>query len=169
MEIRCNAEVYEYGMRTGKFEEPRLMVLHTDENTSAKEIFEEVMDGTDDIDNKFFIMCIKSQYGDIENSKVLINFYSVRTNNRGLVENIDAIGPNSIDQDVLIDAIIGCKPTSAFLMKCNDRIIEKIVIKTMKDDNNYDSNDFIWSEDAKDRLKKVNTLRLKEIYEKLKS
>ena len=167
MEIRCNTEVYEYEMKTGRFKEPHLMVLYTDENTSAKEMFERVMDDKNSICNKFFVMCIKSQYTDDTN--VSISFYTVRTNTRGIIDNIDAIGPNNLDQDVLIDAIIGCKPTTTFFMKCNDRIIEKIVNRSMVDDSNYDEENFSWSDDAKDRLKKVNTLRLKEIYEKLKS
>lgn len=161
MEIRCSIEVHEYEMKTGRFKEPHLMVLHTDENTSAKEMFERVMDDKNSICNKFFIMSVKSQYAD--DTKVSISFYTIRTNIRGIVDTIDAVGPNNLDQDVLIDAIIGCKPSSTFLAKCNDRIIEKIVVKI----NDY--SDFTWSDDAKDRLKKVNTLRLKEIYEKLKS
>ena len=81
------------------------------------------------------------------------------------------VGPNNLNQDVLIDAIIGCKPTPSFYMKCQDRLIDKIVVRPLSKfyPDSYDEDNFSWTIDAKDRLKKVNVIRLREIYKKLRA
>lgn len=169
MEMRCDVKIYEYQLKNGNFIISAAQLIHTDVNTSAKEIFNMVMDSKDNISNKFFTMIIESTIN--EPFDVSINFYTVRTNLSGAVQEINIIGPNNLDQEMLIDAIIGCKPTVKFWMNCKDKILEKVVVRPLSKfyPDSYDEDGFKWTDDAKDRLKKVNSIRLKEIYEKLRA
>ena len=160
MEMRCEIKIYEYQPREGKFSLFTTQLIYTDVNTSAKEMFKMIMKSKDDMNNKFFTMIIDTTIKEpFEDS---IDFYTVKTNVNGDVDDITIIGPNNLDQEMLVDAILGCKPTKEFVDKCNDRIIDKITYP-------YDGISLEWTDDAKDRLKKVNVLRLKEIYQKLRA
>lgn len=156
--MKCSIAIYEYIIKNGGFDLLiRDNLYEVDANTSAKELFEFMMTGLNK-SNKFFIMQVK--YSD----KVL-QFYTIRTNVKESVECISMIGPNTLDKDMLIHAIIGCKPTLKFMDSCSDRIIKKALSYSVVDSEGKMN----WPPDIKDRLEKVNHLRLKEIYEKLRA
>lgn len=155
-EMKCCIGVYEYNTKDGGFDPLVAGQLYKDINTSAKELFEDIIENmVNDISNKFFVMTVESIIEEPFHSTN--NFYTIRTDVKGNIQDIEIIGPNNIDKNMIIDAILGCDITEDFLKSCNDRLVSKSI------DNNK------WSSDAKDRLSKVNILRLKEIYEKLKS
>ena len=160
MEMRCEIKIYEYDIKTGNYNNFAAAVLHKDINTSAKQMFDEVIKNNDKIFNKFFVMEIESVVE--EPFKDSIDFYTVKTNEKGDIDEINMVGPNNLNRDVLIDAIMGCKPTKSFYSKYKDRVIDKIVEK-------QNDEEFRWADDAKDRLKKFNVIRLREIYKKLRA
>lgn len=158
-EMKCYVGIYEYKIKTGSFDKVIEAIYHTDVNTSAKEIFEHFLRDNSTTSNKFYTMQVESI---IETPfQDSINFYTIRTNTKGDIDEIDIINPNNLDKDMLIDAIIGCVPTEQFAITCKDAVIRKSIEMVDKK--------FQWGQDAKQRLSKVNVLRLKEIYTKLKS
>lgn len=169
MDIRYDVAIYQFDVKTGAFNNIINTVRHVTLSLSAKELFAQIMVDYDiDLSNKFFIMKVK--YND-DNNNTIYEFYTIRMSLRGSIEDISLIGPNNYDKDMLIDAILGCKPTPNFWMNCNDRLLEKIVVRPLSKfyPDSYDENGFDWTSDAKERLNKVNSIRLKEIYKKLKA
>lgn len=164
MEMRCDIRIYEYDTNNGKYNSFIAAVWHRDINTSAKELFDETIRNADNIINRFFVMTIESIVEEPFNDS--IDFYTVKTNIKGDVDEIKIIGPNSLDADMLIDAIMGCKLTTQFYDKYNDNFIRKII---KSDHLSPEITVLRWASDAKDRLKKLNILRLKEIYENLRA
>lgn len=157
-ELHLAIQIYEFRVKNGGFTQVIAGTHYTDENTSAKQLFEFMVENFQhDTKNKFFIMTIEGTSQD----EFANNFYTIRTNTKGDIEDIQIINPNSLDKDLLIDAIIGCKITGKFAVSCTDAVIKKCIV--------LENKEFKWSSDAKDRLKKVNSLRLKEFYKKLKS
>lgn len=157
-EIHLGIGIYEFQIKTGGFVEVIAGTHYAEESTSAKQLFEYMTENFQhDTNNKFFVMTVEGTNKD----EFAHNFYTIRTNNKGDVEDIQIINPNSLDKDLLVDAILGCKITGKFAASCTDAVIKKCIV--LKD------KEFKWSSDAVDRLKKVNPLRLKEFYKKLKS
>ena len=152
MEMRCAIKIYQYQNNTGNFSKLTEAVTYEDINMSAKQLFEKVMsDKQELLKNKFFIMEVDSS-DDISDSH---NFYSIRTDINCKINEIDIAGPNNLDKSMLIDAIVGCSPMMSML---NTKLVTA-----------HDRGKCMWVPDVKDRLQKMNVLRLKEIYEKLKS
>lgn len=157
-EIHLGIRIYEFQIKTGGFVQVISGTHYADESTSAKQLFEYMTENFQhDTKNKFFIMNIEGTNKD----EFAHNFYTIRTNNKGDVEDIQIINPNSLDKDLLVDAILGCKITGKFATSCTDVIIKKCIV--------LEDKEFKWASDAASRLKKVNPLRLKEFYKKLKS
>lgn len=167
MEMRCDVKIYMYDNKTGKYKPFAEEVIHTDINTSAKELFDKVAGKINF--NKFFVMELESTIEEPFDDS--ISFYTVRTNKRGDVETINLIGPNIIDQEILIDAIMGCNPTPDFYLKyCNtDQIINKIITRPFCPSDKYCEEYYSWTSDARERLQKVNILRLREMYKNLRA
>lgn len=158
--VKWNIEIYGYNNTDGTFTDVNSSSMHGNINTSAKQLFEETIQWDESIANRFFLMSIQT-IAEIASDGTKpfedhMEFYTIRTNSRG-IEEISIIGPNMVDKDILIDAIIGCEPTQEFIDSCKDRIVDKLVTESE------------WAHDAKERLSKVNPIRLKEIYTKLKS
>ena len=157
-EIRLEIQLFEYQLNVGGFKIELAVTKYDDIDKSVKQLFQELINEFQyDANNKFFIMKIQ---GTIED-EYAHNMYTIRTNNDGKVEDIQIISPNSVDRNLLIDAILGRKITDYFVESCSDSVIKKCISK--KDDK------FVWCEDARQRLEKVNGIRLKEYYKKLKS
>lgn len=154
--MNVDITLYEYSIMTGQYD-----IVKSDVRMDGdiKELFEFV---TTDVDkmNKFFI--VRTEY--IGLCQAI--FYSIRTDKDGNIVELEKIVPNNIDKDMLIDAIVGCNPSKEFMELCKDRIIERCIeFGTIPGEKTF----YIWTHDVKDRLKKMNALRLKEIYKKLKS
>lgn len=153
-EMKCVVSLYEFKNKTGNYEIFKEELLHTDVNTSVKELFDRII-SDEEIENKFYVMHVKytmeKPFSDYN------QFYKIRTDLKGKIFDISLIGPNSIDKNILIDAIIGCTPPEDF----KDKVVSKCIC--------IQNNKPTWTEDTKERLSKVNDIRLKEIYEKLKS
>ena len=157
-ELHLGISIHEFKLKNGGFVQVIGGTHYADENTSAKQLFESMVENFQhDTVNKFFIMDVEGTNQD----EFAHNFYTIRTNNKGNVEDIQIINPNSLDKDLLIDSILGCKITRKFAVSCTDAVIKKCII--------LEDKEFKWSSDAASRLKKVNPLRLKEFYNKLKS
>lgn len=155
MEIKYVIDICEYQPKVGGFSVTYTRSLIVDTNTTTKELFEQIVE-IEDRKNKYFVMQV------IENTDTEIyNFYTIRTNKDGLVDDIQLISPNNLDKDILIDAILGCKITDGFALGYNDAVIKKCI--KLKDEK------FVWAEDSNLRLQKVNALRLKETYTRLKA
>ena len=158
-DMKCCVGIYEYKINNGSFEKVIEAIIHTDVNTSAKELFDHFTKGNMEIPNKFYIMQVESI---VEKPfQDTINFYTIRVNIKGDIEEISIVSPNALNKDILIDAIIGCTPTEHFAITCTDNVIRKCI--ELRDSK------FVWRADTKQRLQKVNVLRLKEFYQKLKS
>lgn len=167
MNTEYSISIFEYEIKTGMYK--TVIFNRMDEsitNLSVKELFLTTIGFTEiSMKNKFFIMQVEFT----TNKKSKFNIYSIRTNTDDSIEDISDIGPNTLDKGMLIDAIVGCRPTEDFVRNCKDRIIHKCIYPYSDNINNNVVWNYKWSPDTKDRLTKVNTLRLKEIYEKLKS
>ena len=155
MEVKYVIDIHEYQPKKGSFDLKHTRSIVVDVNTSTKELFKQITE-TDDRKNKFYMMQVIETNGMNET----YNFYTIRTDVNGSVEDIQIINPNNFDKDILIDAIIGCKITDSFAASQNDAVIRKCI--------KYHDNEFVWAPDTHIRLQKVNVLRLKEIYNKLK-
>lgn len=155
--MNVDVTLYEYDIIHGSFD-----VVNSDitADSDINNLFEFISKDINKL-NKFFIVTT-----DVIGFGQSV-FYTIRTDKDGNIMELEKIVPNNIDKDMLVDAIVGCKPSGAFLDSCKDRIIERCI------ENKYDEKHHLvyyeWSHDVKDRLKKMNALRLKEIYKKLKS
>lgn len=156
-EIHLGVAILEFNIKSGGFITVFAGTMYADVNASAKQIFEDFIEPPLDLKNKFFIMKVEGTVDD----EFAYNFYTIRTNSDSKIEDIHIINPNSLDHDLLVDAIVGCKITDKFAVSCTDAVIRKCIV--------LENNEFKWTPDAKDRLKKVHSLRLKEFYQKLKS
>ena len=157
-ELHLGVKILEYKIKTGGFEAVIAGTMYTDMNTSAKEIFENMVENFHhDVKNKFFIMDVEGTVKD----EFSHNFYSIRTNTDSKIEDIQIISPNNLDKELLVDAILGSKISDRFASSCTDAVIKKCIV--------FEDKQFKWSSDAYQRLQKVNSLRLKEYYKKLKS
>lgn len=152
MEMKCIIKVYEYQNSSGSFTKLSEVLNYEDINMSAKQLFEKVMMDKDDLlKNKFFVMEVNT----IDDMGDTHNFYTIRTDLNSKITEINIAGPNVLDKSMLIDAIVGCTPTSD--------LIPKGFISMEVKGTRY------WVPDIKERLEKMNILRLKEMYQKLKS
>ena len=152
-----NVSIFEFEIKSGSFRET-ITVGHVmvDISTSAKQLFEQIVqDYNYDTKNKLFVM--KTASGTLNE---YVNFYSIRTNTRGTIDDIRIIHPNNVDKELIIDAILGCKISDNFAISCTDAVLKKCII--------LENNEFKWSHDTSERLSKVNPLRLREYYKKIK-
>lgn len=156
MEMRCIIKLYKYENSNGSFSKLAELTTYEDINMSAKQLFEKVMaDKEEFLKNNFFIMEVNSS-DDISD---IHNFYSIRTDINSKISEIEIAGPNNLDKPMLIDAIIGRKPR----LKDTELVKRGLAYESTLDP------EIKWVTDIKERLEKMNVLRLKEIYEKLKS
>jgi hypothetical protein len=132
---------------------------YEDINMSAKQLFEKVMENRQELlKNKFFIMEVIT----IDDITDTHNFYTIRTDLDCKITEIVIAGPNSLDTNMLIDAIVGCKPNNEISkLKFSNALV--YMNKEIRGQG------WQWVPDIKERLAKMNVLRLKEIYKKLKS
>ena len=155
MEMKCIIKVYQFENANGCFSKLIEVLNYEDINMSAKQLFEKTMIGKEEeMKNGFFIMDVSTS-DDISDTH---NFYSIRTDLNSKISEIVIAGPNVMDKSMLIDAIVGCQPKSDTDLIKRGFIYESTLDSVWK-----------WVPDIKERLEKVNNLRLKEIYKKLKS
>ena len=143
--------IYVYDTKIGKFNIINSEIAFIDKN-EIWEDFVRFME-IEDTSNKFFIIRTESVDG------YDATFHTVRTDMDGNAIETTEINPNTIDKDILIDAIIGNKIPD-ITAKHADKFLKKCI--------KLSGSGFIWASDAKQRLSKMNVLRLKEIYQKLK-
>ena len=159
--VKLGVELYEYNIKSGKFNLISDDQINVDDKD--KYIPSYVFENTNrsyNKNNKFLIMEIIY----VDQSNNIRSFHTVRTDREGSIIELVDITPNSLDKDMLVDAITGCEPTEKFVYSCKDRILERCIMRCEKVGHLFQ-----WVPDVKDRLKKMNHLRLKEIYTKLKS
>ena len=137
---------YEFDTKSGKFIFIRT-ILNTSESLDRLIL-------SDKLSNKFLLI----EKGDSEGN----HFYTVRTDNDGVIIEFNTIGPNNYNKEMLIDAIVGIKPTMTF-MENSDKSINKLIEVSYTEDSK-----FKWVIDIKDYLEKMNVIRLMEIYKNLK-
>ena len=164
MEMRCIIKVYKFEEANGSFSKVLEELSHEDINMSMKQLFEKVTHIIDDDvkANSFFIMEVNivmdkdNQFNDTH------DFYSIKTSSIGTVSDIVKASPTNLDNNMLIDAFIGCEPD---IFRLDTKYVSNLV--NLKLDTIEEG--WKWVEDVREKLENMNTLTLKDIYEKLKS
>ena len=150
--------VYEFDIKTGKFNILNSEICFIDENETWGD-FAKFME-IENTSNKFFMVRAESIDGHDA------SFHTVRTDMEGNIISYENIGPNNIDKDVIIDAIIGSRIPDTFARNCDKLLKKCIQLNIGQSPSTYTS--IMCTPDARQRLSKVNALRLREIYQKLK-
>lgn len=137
--------VYEYDVRTGSFKFAT--------NKTSKDSINNLLPW-EEYKNKFLLI-YQDNYSNHD-------FHTIRTDNEGNIIEYRTIGPNNYDKEMLIDAIVGCKPTRPVCMKTFGQMYKKLI-------ESPEIGEWEWVSDIKQRLEKMSVIRLIEVYKKLKS
>lgn len=131
--------------------------IRVESTTNPRDIFIKITNENGiDVKNKYFIM--KEEY---ENG---FKQYIIRTDREDAITEFNKISPNNIDKDMIIDAILGCEIPKELVNKTNNAFAKCICISTESGQLKCS-----WTANARIRLQKFDILRLKELYDKLKS